>query len=907
MVITKVAKNLALNHFQEFLNEHRTTNEFNTHNSCANPKGKFNIPGSALEHFYEIYWDLINSEQGVDFYFTERSPVDFCPIKIDIDLEIKRELEAEGKIKLDETTKHYYSLRTIKKLIYTILQELRNIIDFSKLEAKKQIVVVTEKEKPTIKKCETLISDGFHILFPYLVTSSDVQFYIREKILKQEVFDSIFSGISFCNEPDKVYDKQIINGNWTLYGSRGKLGGSVYVVTHILQFPKGDQDTFKELRVQDLESGCLPKVFSIRNKDIVCKFKTPEIKREVEEYYYHKYEKRKRKNKKKVEYSQGEVELARKLVKILSPRRAVSYEDWIRVCWCLRNIDDKLLLEDFLEFSQLCAEKYNESECIQVWEAQSSSQTADGLLIGTLHYWAKEDNPAEYREIINNDITRITDDLPDTHIGIAKLVWLMYKHEFVCVYPTSNNKKWYHFENHIWRPNAQTLLTKRISEDLLDLFNKIKDKFYRNSQNMESPSDRDNFTIKHRKAIKVCSQLGNMPFIENIVKACGIQFQDDTFEDKLDIKNHLLVFENGVYDLETFTFRDGFPDDYCSLSTGINYIPYNSPENKYIKEVQRFIEGMLPNKNVREYTYYVLSQALQGTCDTERFYLFTGSGGNGKSLLLKLLQESLGTYAVTASITMITQGRNKSSAASPDILAIRNKRLVLFQEPDKQNENSLNVGFIKELTGGDKIVARNLFEKNIVSFVANSVFILTCNDPPIPSSHDDGWTRRIRVIQFLVKFVENPVEEDEKQMDPMLRKEYLKWKETFITILIEKYKYLKTKLKGKIPEPPEVTEFTDQYNEQTNINLQFIRETVKADPEKKSTISTTILYQKFRIWFMTNYPGIKIPQKSLLVDFLKSKYKKDFTKMHGLKGYTIVDPEVVEFDLDTKEEKITIE
>ena len=69
-------------------------------------------------------------------------------------------------------------------------------------------------------------------------------------------------------------------------------------------------------------------------------------------------------------------------------------------------------------------------------------------------------------------------------------------------------------------------------------------------------------------------------------------FYEPRFEDKLDANPKLLGFENGVYDLDNDEFREGRPEDYVSLSAGINYIEYDV-DNPYIEEIDDFMrEGV---------------------------------------------------------------------------------------------------------------------------------------------------------------------------------------------------------------------------------------------------------------------------------------------------------------------------
>ena len=90
-----------------------------------------------------------------------------------------------------------------------------------------------------------------------------------------------------------------------------------------------------------------------------------------------------------------DIEIVRKLINILSPTRSESYESWIRIGWCLRNIDNRLL-DEWIDFSQQ-SDKYQIGECEKHWNKMKKG----GLTIGSLHMWAKNDNVEEYGKIIN--------------------------------------------------------------------------------------------------------------------------------------------------------------------------------------------------------------------------------------------------------------------------------------------------------------------------------------------------------------------------------------------------------------------------------------------------------------------------------------------------------------------------
>jgi len=103
----------------------------------------------------------------------------------------------------------------------------------------------------------------------------------------------------------------------------------------------------------------------------------------------------------------------------------------------------------------------------------------------------------------------------------------------------------------------------------------------------------------------------------------------------------------------------------------------------------------------------LFSSFLQGTNPEELFHIFTGVGGNGKSKLIELFEMAMGEYTFKFPITLLTQKRASSGAANPEIARTKGRRFGIFQEPDEGER--INVGLMKELTGGDSILCRALY------------------------------------------------------------------------------------------------------------------------------------------------------------------------------------------------------
>ena len=175
-----------------------------------------------------------------------------------------------------------------------------------------------------------------------------------------------------------------------------------------------------------------------------------------------------------------------------------------------------------------------------------------------------------------------------------------------------------------------------------------------------------------------------------------------------------------------------------------------------------------------------------------------------KSKIIRQYQLAFGDYCDVLPITMLTRKRGSSSAASPEVAKTKGKRFCVFQEPE--DDDKINVGFMKELSGGDIIEARALF-KEPIKFKPQFKLLLTCNKLPVIPANDNGTWRRLRVVAFESKFVDVPDPANPRQFikDKYLDKKLESWKEAFMSILIERFKSYKVR---GIVEPRKVIDFT---------------------------------------------------------------------------------------------------
>lgn len=917
-----MAKNLAamnsIDDFQKYLQQFKIKKgQPYTHTSISKiggPSGlSLNIPNEQQDEFFENYTRVIM--RGSPLHLTEK-PINPSLMRIDLDFRFMppKDREDSGSSSL-EASPHsgagpssrakkvrvplkvadrmgaeeeeaaaaaaaadngaiprMYRVENVEKILMTyfeILAEFLNVPD----EA--LVAYVMEKPEPVIKAGK--VKDGIHVIWPDIVVSNNFQHLVRSRVLAQA--SAMLEGLKVCNTYEDIIDEAIIEkNNWQIYGS-SKPDCKPYTVTRVYQYNKYTRALSTLPTPTPEEELGLVKRFSMRVEREECLFYT-EKEKEFNDYVQHIMPTMDEKRKTKIQSqifsnsinparamldTPDERELAKRLVmECLSHQRAENYEDWIKLGWTLRNIDYDLL-QTWVEFSRLSA-KYVEGECQRCWDRMCT----DTLGMGTLRWWARKDNPQQYHHIIDSSVLTLIDKCSGSKgapYDVAEVVYAMFKDKF----RHTTKDIWYTFkpERHRWVKTTQGLILRNV------LSTKVSSKFMEraNYWNMMLVGADQNPEAAEKSANlkKIVLDLKRTAYKSNVMKECECFFTDEKFEDVLDSRPHLLGFENGVYDLRMHEFRDGLPDDYITYSTGRHYIPFNAKSEEAI-EIDRFLSQVFTNQVVCRYMKDMLASALDGSIRHERFYIFNGRGSNAKSVLTNFVQKAIGDYYCILPIALLTQKRTQSNSAQAELERTKGRRLTVMQEPG--DGEKLNIGLMKELTGGDRILTRGLY-KEPIEFKPQFKMVMTCNDLPEVSSDDGGTWRRIRVIQFTSRFSDNPdpTKSNEFKADTELPEKLDRWADMFVSMLIDHHKHTDF---GNIPEPSEVTSATNQYRSVNDCIGQFVNEhMIKDESGTADRVILNKIYPRFKVWAgQTLNKSKKVPDRNQFLVYMEVLFGK---------------------------------
>jgi P4 family phage/plasmid primase-like protien len=891
--------------------------------------GSYVIPKEELPLFYSLYYDSIFVKKRKE-YLTEKQLEVGGPMAVDFDFRYNHDVTAR-----QHTREH------ISDMVCEYAETLKECY---LIEPNKPFDIFIF-EKPNVNRLAdgSLTKDGIHMIIGMQIDHS-MQILIRNKMMEKlkEIWD-----LPLINTWDSVLDEGISKGktNWQLFGSR-KPGNEAYELTHHYTMKIDPADEQYEMNEEDVSKFDLKNNFvklSIQN-DSNPKFEIhPKIIDEYNKYVEVKGAKiRKASSKIKMnlivedddknedeEYiSIGDIKDKETLEKAvnLMLKKLQSNEYEIaethyfaqalpekyyepgshllnrQVAFALKHTDDRL----FLSWLQLRskASDFNYSYIADLYAQWKKFHRAnqDGVKVTrkSIMYWVRKDNFEEYEKIKQNTIDYYVEKYFETGTEYDGAMTLkqMYKDRYVCV---SYDKRgiWYQFRNHRWIPDKGLSLRAKISDEFYNLLQSKEDQLTKEVFEYEDDDTRKTFIQKKLKIVgELKIKLKKTADKDHIMREAAEIFYDGEFVRNMDTNKYLMCFNNGVVDFGNKIFREGYPEDYITKTTKINYIPYQEGENneEYMKtagEIEDFMNKLFPIPDLNRYMRDHLASCLIGANKNQTFNVYHGSGSNGKSIIADLMAVTLGEYKGTVPITLVTDARGKIGGTSDEVLKLKGVRYAVMQEPSKGVK--LNEGIMKELTGGDPIQARGLYSESEIFDPQFSLVVCTNNLFDI-ESNDDGTWRRIRKCDFLSKFIDDgETYTDETKYvypkDKSLKDKLPKMAGVFASILVKRA----FETNGIVEDCDTVLNASNKYRKGQDHIAAFISEIIIKTNEPNKYINKSGLNCAWKKWFEETQGARKSPKTDELHEYMNKKFGQCKTK--GWSGVKFYEPEEEEDDV----------
>lgn len=697
-----------------------------------------------------------------------------------------------------------------RHLICEILKKIIQMLDVQEKIISTYVCII-RKPNLSYKEEKKCFKDGFHILIPGIRTTKDNRKFIMQKIIESSIAEDVFEDVKPANIKGPVSDKKYCRSDYfdinsahvpvAFVGNLARPDSQLHKIENVFKV------TITRSNGGSLSANTEKAAYNTFN--MVAEFslnfssKNPQVRRNI-------YSLNPLFNDQIIEFSKNKHEIKEEdipertfdpkqreindLVNILDAKRTELYQDWFNVLCALADEGFYTFQEIARNFSKK-SKKFSESDFMQKWTTIcSSKRSTRGFTISSIYYWAKQDNPVKFQEIIKHGfielVRRLIFDkicigkLSDYHF--AKIMHFIFKDKYISDNPGDGSKDdiWYEFiteedkdyqdgELYKWRSlppkKIPASMIRHISENLPkrfeDIINKIEDQ-----QNKEKNAILVSYysTVLKNFRASCASSLFLHTRKKGICNEMESLFNTRGFANRLDkdpmlfgVRNGVLVLSNDVANgPKLISGRHNFR---IMRYSPVDYIPFN-PYDEETKEMLFALRNTFPDDQPDTYNFVMkyFASSLDGRSKVQLLVTMLGGGSNGKTTLAMLIKAVLGEhYGVKIDSNFLVERKHNSDSASPNTQMLQHARMAIYSETDQGQ--TLNESRLKEILGGEKISSRGLF-KDPVAFKPNCNHFLTSNYEPRITGNDWGIWRRLLVIFLKISFID--VNDKRRKRDP---------------------------------------------------------------------------------------------------------------------------------------------
>ena len=474
-------------------------------------------------------------------------------------------------------------------------------------------------------------------------------------------------------------------------------------------------------------------------------------------------------------------------LKRLSPSRRDRYQEWMNVGFALKGLGNAgLQLWD--EWSR-GSTNYTEGCCDAKWDKMSDT----GLGLGSLVKWANDDDPAGKRTYTNGTNSHapytnghskpVTPGEPTpepapvgeiseaekehlTDLGngkrIARLHGQDLRYTQAFGWATWDGARWKRDETgQVMRIAKQTALgfyaeSARIMEKA-----KAAVKAAEAAATNNDADSANKHSEKARELMKLAYALSDWAKkcqgrarLEAMIALAQSELPIATHSDDFDKNDWLLNVNNGAIDLRTGRLQPHRREDYITKIAPVHFDPHATCPT-WMAFLRRIMNG---DQDVIDFLQRAIGYSLTGATVDHALFFAYGGGQNGKSTFFETLAALLGEYWQKAP-TEILMVKDRTTGIPNDIARLVGLRMVVAAEVEEGSRMAEKQ--VKDLTGGDTLVARFL-NKEFFEFKPTHKVWMYGNHKPVIRGTDTGIWRRVKLIPFMVTIPENERDPDLK-------------------------------------------------------------------------------------------------------------------------------------------------
>jgi phage/plasmid-associated DNA primase len=852
--------------------------------------GTYIIQGEDLATFYGLVYNEA-VVLGNIWTLTERQSSDD---RILIDLDFKHAHGTERKWDYDDA----------HNILQEYMEQLKLLVDFK--AGQKVSAYIMARDAPNHLPDGTKTKDGIHIIIN-LKLKRKLQAELRKRVMAKAVEEGteikgVMDKLELTNGLNDVFDESITKGgtDWQIIGCRKSATAGVYKIQRQFKYELDPADREWMLEIGDPIPTPPPR--EIFNDVIVTATKTEcELTRDGQRIINPTAEANNRRDTERQQLLDEAVpEDIIKLYQCLDTVKrcgAGTHSNWVGVMLATKGAIGDAGKEIFVEWSWTFGDPHTRADQDAVADLYDQANPT-ALTAGSLHYWAREDNPELYRELFTRQEKVIkmktAEEQMDTILTngyteykMAVLFKILHGDVHVC--QDRERRTIYNFTNEMmWQKDTGVIIRLKLSERLPPLF-KAKIVQLTEERDALDPIEDEQLIDAINRKINGCSnaiyKLESTNDKEKIFKEIADLLYKPKFLDDFNrAKDELPIKPRSVVHLQTLEVRQRTIKDKWTYECDAEFLEgdkFKAEDEMWMKTY--FLQLFRHRADTMETTLDIFKTSLSGRVVRHMFFLLGEKGSNGKSLMIKGLQETFTGATDTISKKIIVQDNRATSALNTEVEKLENCRVALTSEFDKNEK--MNIKMIKEVSGGDRICLRGMRETERTIKPTANLFAVTNDMPSMKIKNpkeQSAFFKRLIIIPFNAEF----------ENDTEFEANFLKKKSQLLTFILKH-----GTIREKFNITDEMVSAIQEYQEESTADSfnDFIKAKIEECEYDDGTIqgrNSTRLDQKSIIEAynaycqqLGNHPEKKTPTKWHKEIMAKFNFTAEDSKESGGKRY----------------------
>jgi putative DNA primase/helicase len=287
---------------------------------------------------------------------------------------------------------------------------------------------------------------------------------------------------------------------------------------------------------------------------------------------------------------------------------------------------------------------------------------------------------------------------------------------------------------------------------------------------------------------------------------------------------------NGTIDLRTGKLQPHRKEDLLTIIMPVEYRP-DAQCLQWLAFLSQVTGG---NSELIGYLKRGVGYSLTGDTKNQVLFFLYGLGNNGKSTFTMTIRKLLAGYGERLDADdLMLKDKNTGGGPKESIANLKGKRYVVGSEI--QDGRKLDVSLLKDMTGGETIKARRLYEHDVEFEPTHKLWLFGNHKPIITDTTLSIW-RRVKLIPFTVTI---PSEKIDPDLTSKLEAELpgiLAWA---VSGCLEWQRY-------GLREPKAVTSATSDYRHEEDILGDFIDDCCLLRPT--ATVPKHELKEAYETW-----------------------------------------------------------